>query len=126
MIIKKQAPVFFRKTNARPLLLYYKSSEKLRSFQVSNDITFVDNRTLCSTYFHYSSGEIGHYLFVFSPWSGNITEHFVMLVFTTDKRSCRRTFHRYFPQYLSFFGRNNRVGLGALILFDFFFIKILL
>ena len=72
-------------------------------------------------YLYDASGESGQYLFVFSPRGGEVTEHFIMLVFTPYERSHRRTFHRYFPQHLSFIRCNNRIGLGTFQFPDFFF-----
>lgn len=67
--------------------------QNITPLNISNHIAFIHGITLLGTYLYDTSGKSGRYFFVFSPRGGKIAEHFIMLVFTPDERSNRRTFN---------------------------------
>ena len=107
----------------KKLYFTFKSCSKLCSFQISYNITFINYSSLLGANFYNASRKISKDLFILSPRSGNITEHFIMLVFPSDKRCHRRTFHGNFPLNLSLIRRNNRISLSTLIFSNCFLIK---
>lgn len=81
----------------KKLYFTFKSCSKLCSFQISYNITFINYSSLLGANFYNASRKISKDLFILSSRSGNITKHFIMLVFPSDKRCYRRTFHGNFP-----------------------------
>ena len=81
----------------KKLYFTFKSCSKLCSFQISYNITFYNYSSLLGANFYNASRKISKDLFILSPRSGNISNYCFILVFPSDLRCYRRTFHGNFP-----------------------------